>query len=152
MTQHFQDIMVYFEHHFTFDINFGLIMASRLVCSWIRLLRTSQHFQIQHSTSLLHLQSVGLSRFLHLTCKFSLFYTIPFPPLPCYDFSSFPSLCIMFLILVSSLLSFTCFIPSPYSLLQYMSYPLYSSTQPRAAIPLFLSYMFHLYLSFHSSK
>ena len=81
MTQYFQDITVYLGHCFTFDINFGLIAASRLVCSWIRLLRTSQHFLIQHSTSLLHLQSVGLSRFLHLTCKFSLFYIIFFLPL-----------------------------------------------------------------------
>ena len=56
-----------------FNTNFGSITASRLVCSWIRLLRTTQHFPIQHSTSLLCLQLVGLSQFLHLTCKFSLF-------------------------------------------------------------------------------
>ena len=56
-----------------FNTDFGSIAASRLVCSWIRLLRTSQHFLIQHSMSPLCLQLVGLSQFLHLTCRFSLF-------------------------------------------------------------------------------
>ena len=65
-----------------FNTDFGLIAASRLVCSWIGLLRTSQHFPIQHSTSLLCLQLAGLGRFLHLTCEFSLFYIISFPLLP----------------------------------------------------------------------
>ena len=67
----FQDIMVYFGHHFNFSINFGLIAASRLVCSWIGLLRTLQHSPIQHSMSPPQLQSVGLSQILHLMCKFS---------------------------------------------------------------------------------
>ena len=56
-----------------FNTNFGLMVASRLVCSWIGLLRTSQHFPIQHSMSPLCLWLVGLSQFLHLTCKFPLF-------------------------------------------------------------------------------
>ena len=56
-----------------FNTNFSSIMASRVLCSSIGLLRTSQHLLIQHSMSLLHLLLVGLSRFLHLTCKFSLF-------------------------------------------------------------------------------
>ena len=56
-----------------FNTDFSLIAASRLVCSWIRLHRASQHFPIQHSMSSLCLQLVGLSQFLHLTCKFSLF-------------------------------------------------------------------------------
>ena len=65
LTWYFQHIAVYFGHCFTFDIDFGLVVASRLVCSWIGLFRTSKHFLIQHSTSWLH----GLSQFLHLTCK-----------------------------------------------------------------------------------
>ena len=56
-----------------FNTDFGLIMASRLVCSWIRLLRTSQHFLIQHSTLSLCLRLLELSQFLHLAFKFSLF-------------------------------------------------------------------------------
>ena len=51
-----------------FNTNFGLITASRILCSLIGLLRTSQH-----STSPLRLQLVGLSQFPHFTCKFSLF-------------------------------------------------------------------------------
>ena len=56
-----------------FNINFSSIAASRILCSIIRLLRTIQHSPIWHSTSPLCLQLVGLSQFLHFTCKFSLF-------------------------------------------------------------------------------
>ena len=71
-----------------FNTNSGSIVASRLVCSWIELLRTSQHFPIQHSMSLLHLRLVGLSRFLHLTCKFHCSKLFPFLPFP-FHFSPF---------------------------------------------------------------
>ena len=56
-----------------FNTNFGSIAASRILCSLIRLLRTIQHFLIWHSMSPLRLRLVGLSRFLHFTCKFLLF-------------------------------------------------------------------------------
>ena len=56
-----------------FNTNFGLITASRILCSLIGLLRTTQHYPIQQSMSLLRLWLVELSQFLHFTCKFSLF-------------------------------------------------------------------------------
>ena len=56
-----------------FNTDFSLITASRILCSLIGLLRTTQHFQIWHATSPLCLQLVELSRFLHFTCTFSLF-------------------------------------------------------------------------------
>ena len=56
-----------------FNTDFSSIAASRILCSLIGLLRTTQHFLIQQSTSPLHLWLVELSRFLHFTCKFSLF-------------------------------------------------------------------------------
>ena len=56
-----------------FNTDFGSITASRILCSLIGLLRTTHHFPIWHSTSPLCLQLVGLSQFLHFTCKFSLF-------------------------------------------------------------------------------
>ena len=43
-----------------FNTDFGSIAASRILCSLIGLLRTSQNFTIQHSTSPLSLQLVGL--------------------------------------------------------------------------------------------
>ena len=62
-----------FESSVYFNTDFSSITASRILCSLIGLLRTMQHFLIWHSTSPLCLQLVGLSRFLHFTCKFSLF-------------------------------------------------------------------------------
>ena len=56
-----------------FNTDFSSIMASRILCSLIGLLRTTQHFLIWHSTSLLRLQLVELSQFMHFTCKFLLF-------------------------------------------------------------------------------
>ena len=56
-----------------FNTDFGSIMASRILCSLIGLLRTTEHFLIWHSTSPPCLQVVELSRFLHFTWKFSLF-------------------------------------------------------------------------------
>ena len=56
-----------------FNTNFSSIAASRILCSLIRLLRTTQHYPIQQSTSPLRLRLVELSQFLHFTCKFSLF-------------------------------------------------------------------------------
>ena len=44
-----------------FNTDFGSIVASRILCSLIGLLRTTQHFLIQHSMSLLCLQLVELS-------------------------------------------------------------------------------------------
>ena len=95
-----------------FNTNFSSITTSRLVCSWIRLLRTTQHFSIQHPMSPLHLQLVGLSWFLHLTCKFSLFSIISFPPLsfPLLPFSNlFYPICFTFKFIF---FSFTPFKPS----------------------------------------
>ena len=56
-----------------FHTNFSSIVASRILCSLIGFLRTTQHYLIWQSTSPLRLRLVELSQFLHFTCKFSLF-------------------------------------------------------------------------------
>ena len=56
-----------------FNTNFGSIAASRISCSLIGLLRTTQHFPIWHCMSPLRLRLIGPSQFLHFTCKFLLF-------------------------------------------------------------------------------
>ena len=92
-----------------FNTNFGSIVASRILCSLIGLLRTTQHFPIQHSTSPLCLRLVGLSQFLHFTCKLSLFQFISFPPLsfPLLTFSNlFYPICFTFKIYLLSIYSF----------------------------------------------
>ena len=55
-----------FQSSVYFNTDFGSIAASRLVCSWIGLLRTLQHFPIQYPISLLCLWLVGLSWFFAL--------------------------------------------------------------------------------------
>ena len=65
-----------------FNTNFGSIMAFRILCSLIGLLRTSQHFQIWQSTSALCLQLVGLSQFCILHVNFHCFILFPFLPFP----------------------------------------------------------------------
>ena len=57
-----------FQSSVYFNTNFSSIVASRILCSLIGLLRTSQHL-----TLLLCLRLVGLSQFLHFTFKFPLF-------------------------------------------------------------------------------
>ena len=87
--------MVYFGHHFNFSISFGLIVASWLVCSWIGLQKTSQHYPVQHSTSLLHLQSIGFSQFFIWHVNLHCFMLFPFLPFS-FHFSPFPTFSIWF--------------------------------------------------------
>ena len=110
---------------FYFNTDFGSIAASRLVCSWIGLLRTSQHFLIQHSMSSLHLRLVGLSWFLYLTCKFSLFQIISFPPLfqpflsnlfHLYNLSSFQLSLLDYLISIENLCRYSEMMKNTFSL------------------------------------
>ena len=78
-----------------FNTNFGSIAASRILCSLIRLLRTSQHFLIWQSTSALCLQLVGLSQFCILHVNFQCFKLFPFLPFP-FHFCPFITFSIQF--------------------------------------------------------